>query len=166
MQDAPVVLSAYRLLHEILRVAVILVFVGVLWALRFLGIFRSSADPDSDRDLGSIALRLLAAIGVIIAAAFTAELKSDVLVVATANPQWGIYAGLVLLAGIGFLVIAIPLHFIGEHHHYDILDASEDTRKASARLSHWEDVEANVAMVWIFAFGIAVFWLFEIARGR
>lgn len=164
MVELLVTWHALRVFHDVARLLILTVGGAGFAFVWFLGAGRSE-DDGRTRVVTSVSLRFQAATGELATLMIFLGYKEDVLFVAQARPLWGMCAGAVLGSGVLLILWAVLSHF-ADSQRLDILDASDSTSKAAARISRIEDLQTNAAVAWIAAFGIALVWLGAIAMRR
>jgi hypothetical protein len=138
------------------------VVIRLSWGYRPWG----SQQSYSIRETLSIVFPLLAGVVSIIAGIFAVQETADILIVARANHPWAAYAAALALSGLGGLTYVVLSHMRESRRRYDILDTSDNALTASDKYSQLVRVQAKGAVGWLFAFGIGILWLREIANGH
>ena len=162
MFELQVAWHARLVMHDIARLLIFPILAAVPAAAWFWGAGRTDADGKT-RTRSSIALRVFAAIMQFLTISTFFAYKADLLFVADARRWWGACATLVLATSPMLMLWAVISHFADASVKVDILDASETTAKATARFMHVEEMQTNIAVAWIAAFGVTLYWLFAIA---
>ena len=165
-----VALQARRAFGKLVRnrIVPLLIIGAIVVAVWFFGKARSDEDGES-RVKTSIFLRFLAGFIQLMALWTFLDDKRHFVFVAKSRLLWGNCAGLILVSGVVLMawavLWAVRMHFFDSSHEPDILDASESTAIAAARISHVADLQTNMSGIWFAGFIIVFIWLGLIARG-